>query len=83
MPSTKTSAASAPVVIVTFDSPDDFFAALLGPVQHDAHLARWRLAQWGAVSRARSEAVEQEVQKIIAEIRARKAGLANSIRRAA
>lgn len=66
-----------------FASPDDFFAAILGPAQRDAHMADWRAHLRSAACRAAAKTVAAEAKDIVSEIRARKAGQINRIGRTA
>lgn len=59
--------------IATFPTVDDFFAALLGPRQHDAHVERYRAVRWMDEQLAGCARGAAAVEAIVAEEREREA----------
>ena len=58
---------------VVFSSPAAFFAALLGPPQHDAHVERWRGESWLRARREGSARGLAAVDGFVGELREREA----------
>ena len=58
---------------VCFSSPAAFFAALLGPQQHDAHVQRWRGESWLRARREGSARGLAAVDDFVGELREREA----------
>jgi hypothetical protein len=54
---------------IFFDSPAQFFTALRGPPQHDAHVARWRGELWLRERRAGHARGAAAVNDLLAEQR--------------
>ncbi len=63
----------------TFDTPADFFEALFGPPQHDAHVTTRRramfLRRWEVSREAARQAVRDEAARIAAAYHAKTAAL--------
>ena len=58
---------------VVFNSPAAFFAALLGPPQHDAHVECWRGESWLRARREGSARGLAAVDDFVGELREREA----------
>jgi hypothetical protein len=54
---------------ICFSSPAAFFAALLGPPQHDAHVERWRGESWLRARREGSARGLAAVDDLVGELR--------------
>ena len=65
--------ATSPSEGVVFSSPAAFFAALLGPPQHDAHVQRWRGESWLRARREGSARGLAAVDDFVGELREREA----------
>ena len=64
---------AAPSGGIVFGSPAEFFAALLGPPQHDAHVDRWRGESWLRARREGSARGLAAVDDFVGELREREA----------
>ena len=64
---------AAPSAGIVFGSPADFFAALLGPPQHDAHVACWRGETWLRAQQEGSARGIAAVDDFLGELREREA----------
>lgn len=54
--------------VVTFSSPEQFFAAVLGPVQHDAHVTVRRQHRWLEAQRRANREAGARLSEAVAEI---------------